>query len=128
MRDLAVLFIHLITTIARLAGPGGAFRGRRIRSRQTATPDPESFPTPFTQSARLRSRRRRLVCSPHASRPPDPFCNRIETSTLLSLHRALKNRKYRLLFSLKRCFRSLLLLTHLHLLASKTTYVRFSCN
>jgi hypothetical protein len=24
MRDLAVLFIHLITTIARLAGPGGA--------------------------------------------------------------------------------------------------------
>src|SRR4030095_8896410 len=24
MRDLSVLFIHLITTIARLAGPGGA--------------------------------------------------------------------------------------------------------
>jgi putative transposase len=24
MRDLAVLFIHLIATIARLAGPGGA--------------------------------------------------------------------------------------------------------
>ena len=24
MRDLVVLFIHLITTIARLAGPGGA--------------------------------------------------------------------------------------------------------
>jgi hypothetical protein len=24
MRDLAVLFIHLITTVARLAGPGGA--------------------------------------------------------------------------------------------------------
>jgi putative transposase len=24
MRDLAVLFIHLITTISRLAGPGGA--------------------------------------------------------------------------------------------------------
>ncbi len=24
MRDLAVLFLHLLTTIARLAGPGGA--------------------------------------------------------------------------------------------------------
>jgi hypothetical protein len=23
MRDLAVLFLHLVTTIARLAGPGG---------------------------------------------------------------------------------------------------------
>ena len=24
MRDLAVLFLHLLTTVARLAGPGGA--------------------------------------------------------------------------------------------------------
>ena len=24
MRDLAVLFIHLLTTVARVAGPGGA--------------------------------------------------------------------------------------------------------
>ncbi len=24
MRDLAVLFVHLLTTVARLAGPGGA--------------------------------------------------------------------------------------------------------
>jgi hypothetical protein len=56
-----------------------AFCGRRISSGQAATPDPESFPTPFTQSARLRSRRRRLVCSPHAPRPTDPFRNRIET-------------------------------------------------
>jgi hypothetical protein len=24
VRDLAVLFIHLLTTVARLAGPGGA--------------------------------------------------------------------------------------------------------
>jgi hypothetical protein len=75
-----------------------AFCGRRICSGQAATPGPESFPTPFTQSACLRSRRRRLVCSPHAPRPTDPFRNRIET--VLSLHRAL-NRKYRLLFSLK---------------------------
>ena len=26
MRDLAVLFLHLLTTIARLAGPGGAWK------------------------------------------------------------------------------------------------------
>ena len=56
-----------------------AFCGRRIYSGQAATPDPESFPTPFTQSARLRSRRRRLVCSPHAPRPIDSFRNRIKT-------------------------------------------------
>src|SRR5262245_31803797 len=56
-----------------------AFRGRRICSGQAATPDPESLLTPLTQSARLRSRRRRLVYSPHASRLPDPLRNRIET-------------------------------------------------
>jgi len=56
-----------------------AFCGRRIGSDQAAAPDPESFPTPFTQSASLRSRRRRLVCSAHAARPTDPFRNRIET-------------------------------------------------
>src|SRR6267143_2678008 len=55
MRDLAVLFIHVITTVARLAGPGG------------------------------------VICSAIVLKP----------STLLGLHRALKNRKYRLLFSSK---------------------------
>src|SRR4029453_2875090 len=85
MRDLAVLFIHLITTIVRLAGPGGlrSVVAESV-SGQTATPDPESFPTPFTQSARLRSRRRRLMYSPHAPRVPDPFRNRLETVNSLA--------------------------------------------
>jgi len=79
MRDLAVLFIHLITTIARLAGPGGA----RSVVAESVLVNSNSWswivPDTFTQSARLRSRRRRLVCSRHASRPPDPLRNRIET-------------------------------------------------
>ena len=29
MRDLAVLFLHLLVTVARLAGPGGALRKRQ---------------------------------------------------------------------------------------------------
>jgi len=42
------------------------------------------------------------VCFPHSSSPADAFRNRIKAvSTLLRLHQALKNRKYRLLFSPK---------------------------
>jgi hypothetical protein len=49
VRDLAVLVLHLLETVARLAGPGGrAFRGRRIRARQAPTPDPQSVPEAFT--------------------------------------------------------------------------------
>jgi hypothetical protein len=33
VRDLAVLFLHLLATGARLAGPGCAFRCGRIRAR-----------------------------------------------------------------------------------------------
>ena len=54
-----------------------------------------------TESARIRSHCGRLVCSPHAPRSADPFRNRVETINALSLHQALKNRKYRLLFSPK---------------------------
>jgi hypothetical protein len=51
MRDLVILFIHLITTVARLASPGG------IRSvvaesvsRQTSTADPQSLAPSRSQS------------------------------------------------------------------------------
>ena len=54
-RDLAVLFLHLIVTssLPRLSRrrPVGCCR---IRSRQTATPDPESFPETVTESAHNR--------------------------------------------------------------------------
>ena len=42
------------------------------------------------------------MCFPHSSSPADAFRNCIKAvSTLLRLHQALKNRKYRLLFSPK---------------------------
>jgi len=100
MRDLAVLFIHLITTVARLAAPG-VFRCRWIRSGQAATADPESSPGTFTNlrvSDRIVAglcavlmRHGRLIRSTIVLKP----------STVLSLHQALKDRKYRLLFSPK---------------------------
>jgi hypothetical protein len=46
MRDLAVLFVHLLATAARLAGPGGA---RPYRSRQAATADRQSRAEAFPQ-------------------------------------------------------------------------------
>ena len=80
MRDLIILFVHVITTLARLMGPRRRpLRGRRIRSRQAATPDPESIPTAGAQTPAIRSFRRRIVRSLHASCSPDPFCNRTET-------------------------------------------------
>ena len=100
MRDLAVLFIHLITTIARLAGPGGA---RSVvaesvlvkqqllilnRSRQRS-PNLRACDRLIAGLCALLLRPDRLIRSAIVLKP----------STLLSLHQALKKRKYRLLFS-----------------------------
>src|SRR5437667_3288530 len=80
MRELIILFVHAIATLARLLGPGGI---RSVvaesvlvkqqllilnRSRQAVT-----------ESTHFRSPRRRFVCSPHSPRPPDPFRHRSET-------------------------------------------------
>ena len=103
MRDLAVLFLHLLTTLARLAGPGGA---RAIVA--------ESVLVKHQLLILNRSRKR----SPHL-RPSDRVVAGLcalfmrpgrlirsaivfKPSTLLSLHRALIQRKYRRLFSSKR--------------------------
>ena len=102
MRDLAVLFIHLITTIARLAGPGGA---RSVvaesvlvkqqllilnRSRHRS-PNLRVADRLITGLCALLVPPRRLVRSAVVVKP----------STLLNFHRALVHRKYRLLFSPK---------------------------
>ena len=61
-------------------GPGRRpLRGRGVRSRRAATPDPESIPTAGAQAPGIRPFRRRIVRSLHASCSPDPFCNRTET-------------------------------------------------
>lgn len=102
MRDLAVLFLHLLATVARLAGPGGA---RSVvaesvlvkhqllilnRSRKRS-PNLRFSDRMVAGVCALLIRPRRLIRSGIVLRP----------STLVRLHRALTARKYRLLFSTK---------------------------
>src|SRR5712692_7319129 len=55
------------------------FCGRRVRSGEATTSDPQSLAAAVTQSVLFRSPRGRLVCSLHSPRSPDPFGNRTET-------------------------------------------------
>ena len=100
MRDLAVLFLHLLATVARLAGPGGA---RSVvaesvlvkqqllilnRSRRRS-PNLRPWDRMVAGLCALLMRPRRLIRSAIVMKP----------STLLRLHRELTKRKYRRLFS-----------------------------
>src|ERR1700756_790755 len=100
MRDFLILFVHLIVTVARLAGPGGLRsvvaesvlvrhpllvlnRGRkRAPNLRTADRIIAGLCTLFMRPARVL--RSAIVLKP---------------STLLHLHSVLRKRKYRLLFS-----------------------------
>ncbi|CAN5875888.1 hypothetical protein BH24ACI4_BH24ACI4_33640 [soil metagenome] len=100
MRDLAVLFLHLLTTAAQLAGPGGARSVvaesllvkqqllilNRSRKRSPRLRLSDRIIAGFCA---LLMRPRRLLRSAIVLKP----------STLFSLHRALTKRKYRLLFA-----------------------------
>ena len=100
MRELVILFVHAIATLARLLGPGGI---RSVvaesvlvkqqllilnRSRQRS-PNLRTSDRLVAGLCALLIRPARLIRSAIVLRP----------STLLSLHQALRNRKYRLLFS-----------------------------
>jgi putative transposase len=100
VRDLVVLFLHLLATVARLAGPGGA---RSVvaesllvkqqllilnRSRKRS-PTLRFSDRMVAGVCALLMHPRRLIRSAVVLKP----------STLLSLHRALTQRKYRRLFS-----------------------------
>jgi transposase InsO family protein len=100
--DLVVLFLHLLATVARLAGPGGA---RSVvaesllvkhqllilnRSRKRS-PSLRLSDRVVAGLCALLMRPRRLIRCGIVLKP----------STLLSLHRALTRRKYRQLFSSK---------------------------
>src|SRR5271169_4578217 len=100
MRNLAVLFIHLIATLARLLGPGGV---RSIvaeslllkhqllivnRSRQRA-PNLSAWDRILAGWMALLVRPTRLLRSAIVLKP----------STLLALHKAMSKQKYRMLFS-----------------------------
>ena len=100
VRDLAVLFLHLLATVARLAGPGGArsvvaesvlIKHQLLilnRSRKRL-PNLRLADRIVAGVCVLLMRPHRLVRSAIVLKP----------STLLRLRRALKTRKYRLLFS-----------------------------
>jgi len=102
MHDLAILFIHLIVTIARLFGPGG---GRSVVA--------ESLLVKHQLLILNRSRARAPVLRPTdrvivglcaiLMRPARLLRSTIvlKPSTILSFHRALVKRKYRLLFTPK---------------------------
>jgi len=96
VRDLALLCLHLLATVARLAGPGGA---RSVvaesllvkqqllilsRSRKRR-PGLRLSDRMVAGVCALLMRPRRLICSAIVLKP----------STLVSLHRALTQRKYR---------------------------------
>jgi len=100
VRDLAVLVLHLLTTLARLAGPGGArsvvaesvlLKQQLLilnRSRKRA-PNLRLADRIVAGVCVLLVRPSRLVRSAIVLKP----------ATLFRLHRALKTRKYHLLFS-----------------------------
>src|SRR3979490_2961781 len=100
MRDLAILFLHLLTTVARLAGPGGArsvvaesvlVKHQLLILNRSRKRSPNLRPSDRVVAGlcALFIRPGRLIRSAIVFKP----------STLLSLHRALIQRKYRRLFS-----------------------------
>ncbi|MGB7461261.1 MAG: hypothetical protein WBW14_00065, partial [Candidatus Acidiferrum sp.] len=100
MRNLAVLVIHLIATLARLLGPGGVrslvaesllLKHQLLivnRSRQRS-PNLSSWDRILAGLLALLVRPTRLLRSAIALKP----------STLLALHNVLSKQKYRMLFS-----------------------------
>ena len=98
MRDLVILFVHVISMIARLLGPGGIrsvvaesvlIKQQLLilnRSRQRS-PNLRSSDRLVAGLCALLIQPARLIRSAVVRKP----------STLLSLHRTVRNRKYRLL-------------------------------
>jgi len=100
VRDLAVLILHLLTTIARLAGPGGA---RSVVAESVLLKQQLLIlnrPRKRAPNLRIPDRVVAGVCA-LVMRPSRLVRSAIvlKPAMLLRLHRALKTRKYRLLFS-----------------------------
>jgi putative transposase len=103
MRNLVVLFVHFMATVARLLGPGG------VRS---VVAESVLVKQQLLILNRSRQRSPHLCFSDRLVAGLCALCIRparlirsaivLKPSTLLSIHQALRNRKYRLLFSCKR--------------------------
>jgi hypothetical protein len=102
MRDLVILFVHIIATFARLLGPGGirsvVAESVLVRHQllilnrsQQRSPNLRSSDRLVAGLCALLIRPARLIRSAIILKP----------STLLGLHNALENRKYKRLFSSK---------------------------
>src|SRR5215467_8961986 len=103
MRDFAIVFVHLIVTLARLAGPGGL---RSVVAESVLV----------RHQLLILNRRRKRAPNLRATdriiaglctvfiRPPRVLRSAIvlKPSTLLHFHSVLSKRKYRILFSPKR--------------------------
>ena len=102
MRDLAVLFLHLLATVARLAGPGGA---RSVVAESVLVKHQLILNRSRKRSPHLRPSDRMVagLCAV-VIRPGRVIRSAIvfKPSTLLNLHRVLIQRKYRRLFSSNR--------------------------
>ena len=102
MRDLAILCLHLLATLARLAGPGGA---RSVVAESVLVKQQLLILNRSrTRSPRLRLSDRTVAGLCALLMHPGRLIRSaivLKPSTLLSLHRALTNRKYRRLFSSK---------------------------
>ena len=103
MRDLAILFIHLIVTVARLLGPGGLravvaesllIKQQLLIVRRSRERAPNLRPMERIVAGLCAGfmRPSRLLRSAIVLKP----------STIVSFHRSLVKRKYRLLFTPKR--------------------------
>jgi len=103
MRDLVILFVHVMATLARLLGPGGmpSVVAESVLVKQQPlilNRSRQRLPHLLTSDrlvaglCALLLRPARLIRSAIVLKP----------STLLSLHQALRNRRYRLLFSSQR--------------------------
>ena len=103
MRDLAVLLIHLVSTLARLLGPGGLrsvvaesllvkHQLLILNRSRTRAPNLRASDRVVAGLCALCMRPSRLIRTAIVLRP----------STLLEFHRLLRQRKYRLLFTPQR--------------------------
>ena len=100
MKDLLVLFAHLLTTIAKLLGPGGlraVIADSLLMKQQLLVINRSRRRAPnFTQHDRLLFGFWSLFLNPCRIQRTAVI---IRPSTLLKFHDALKKRKYRLLYS-----------------------------
>src|ERR1700737_2591014 len=103
MRDVVILFVHLIVTVVRLAGPGGLrsvfaesvlvkHQLRILNRGRKRAPNLRAADRIIAGLCTLFMRPARILRSAIVLKP----------STLLHLHNVLMKRKYRMLFSPKR--------------------------